>query len=350
MKSRIIDRHFPGIGRVRRASGTSDLSTHRAIGAMFTMLVKKGRLDLVRAWADGIIHAMDLYDRYRTEKLALLPSAESMRPLWTVDPKRPGAADAHLATIKNHHTATSVRHTWAALKALPRGESATIADIPMLVDSFRRACEQAGHPRMFTNGRNNVRAFLRATVGTSHPLYLAVKEIQPLPLGHTPGRPFTRTTLATFLTAMREQHGDYIADVARSLALSGMRPEEYWGEWQQTGPHVITVRTAKQRTGSKPKYRQVFTVCAIVRAGRGASRQTFEKKFRQVTTEHEPYDLRRTFMHLMEQARIPRSRRRMYLGHAVGDVGDLYEEHEVADYLRRDRKRLLRYLRVAQHA
>jgi len=46
----------------------------------------------------------------------------------------------------------------------------------------------------------------------------------------------------------------------------------------------------------------------------------------------------------LEAASIPRTRRRIYLGHGAGDVTDLYEAHEVAAFLVEDAERLQRYL------
>ena len=341
-ESLIIDRKFPGIGRVRRVSGTSDRATHKAILAMFTMLVKKGRLDLVRAWAEGMIHAMDLYDRYRTDKLDKLPSAETMRPLWTVG-DRVGVADQWLGKIKAKHRAKSVRYSWAGLKAQPQKASASLADLPALVELYREACEASGTAQMFKNARNNVRAFLRDTVGVDHALYLAVKAIKPLDVEREEGNPFTRASLPVFLAAMKDAHGPRYEAMARSLALTGMRPEEYWGDWSVVSPTVIRVRTAKQRRG-KVKYRRVFTVTPIVRPF--CARRTFEDKMREVTRAHVCYDLRRTFAHLMEEAKIPRTRRRLYMGHGLGDVTDRYEESDVAEYLEPDRKRLARLLKA----
>ena len=336
MRSKIIDRAFPGIGRVRKASGTSDAGTHKAILAMFTMLVKKGRLDLVRAWADGLIHAMDLYDRYRTEKLDLLPSAETMRPLWKV-------ADEWLRKVpaKQVHRSRSVRHSWAALKRLPQPASASIAHLPALLAAYRGQCEAKGTAQMFDNTRNNVRAFLRDTVGTTHPLYQAVTQVKPLPARRKAHHPFSRTSLPVFLAAMRDAHGSAIEQMARTLAFTGMRPEEYWHDWTVEPDGTLRVRTAKQR--GRTTYRRVFLATEPIRPV--VARRTFEDKMRAVTRHHVCYDLRRTFMHLMEQARIPRSRRMYYLGHAAGDVSGLYEEHEVDEYLLADRRRFARYLK-----
>jgi hypothetical protein len=336
----MIDRWFPGGIRIKRVSGTSDAKTHKAILAMLDMLVAKARLDLIRAIAEGIVHPLDVYDRYRTDKLDQLPSAETMRPLWTVG-ERLGVADEWQRKIKAPHRAKSVRYSWAGLKAMPQKAGASLDALPALVTFYRDACESSGTAQMFKNCRNNVRAFLRDTVGTTHPLYLAIKEIEPLDVERESGHPFTAATLIPFLAAMRDKHGESVEAMARSLALSGMRPTEYWGDWLPESDTVVKVRTAKQRKG-KVRYRLVFTVVPLVRPS--SARRTFEDKMREVTRSHVVYDLRRTFMHLMEQAKIQRTRRRQYLGHSFGDVGDRYEEHEVAEYLDRDRKALARYL------
>lgn len=52
------------------------------------------------------------------------------------------------------------------------------------------------------------------------------------------------------------------------------------------------------------------------------------------------YNCRRHYAHWLQLARVPRARRRWYYGHQSGDVTDLYEQHEVEAYLRRDGRRL----------
>jgi hypothetical protein len=336
----MIDRWFPGKIHIKRVSGTDDAKTHKAILAMLDMLVRKGRLDLIRAIAEGVVHPLDVYDRYRTDKLDQLPSAETMRALWNVG-ERIGVAEEWRQKIKAPHRAKSVRYSWSGLQAMPQKVGASLDALPTLLELYRDACEASGTAQMFKNARNNVRAFLRDTVGMTHPLYLAVKEIEPLDVERESGHPFTAGSLTVFLAAMEAQHGPSYAAMARSLALSGMRPTEYWGEWLPVSDTVVRIRTAKQRKG-KIKYRLVFTVEPLVRPS--CARRTFEDKVREVTRAHKAYDLRRTFMHLMEQAKIQRTRRRLYLGHSVGDVGDRYEEHEVDEYLEHDRKALARYL------
>jgi integrase len=55
------------------------------------------------------------------------------------------------------------------------------------------------------------------------------------------------------------------------------------------------------------------------------------------------YDLRRSFAVWMEEAGIPRSRRKSYLGHSAGDVTRLYERRELLAWLQEDAGRLRAY-------
>ena len=56
------------------------------------------------------------------------------------------------------------------------------------------------------------------------------------------------------------------------------------------------------------------------------------------------HDLRKTFSNWCEGAGIPRTRRRLYLGHGRRDVTDLYEEHDVSSFLENDAKALRRFV------
>jgi hypothetical protein len=201
--------------------------------------------------------------------------------------------------------------------------------------------DKAETASMFNNARKNAQAYLRATLGADHPLYVQTRAIAPLPTRRQTSRPFTRLTLPPFLRAMEVMHGVGTMETARSLALSGMRPVEYWGAGWTSDGLTATVTTAKQRNG-EVKIRKVPLVLPLTLPA--ISRDTFERRMRKVTRDHEVYDLRRTFMHLMEQAGIVRSRRQMYFGHGPADVSALYEEHEVAEYLNTDRAKLAAYL------
>jgi integrase len=77
--------------------------------------------------------------------------------------------------------------------------------------------------------------------------------------------------------------------------------------------------------------------------------RTFEDHVRDRTDRHvQPYDLRRCFARWMESAGIPRIRRKMYMGHATGDVTELYERHELEAYLAADAAKLREWAGVSE--
>jgi hypothetical protein len=71
------------------------------------------------------------------------------------------------------------------------------------------------------------------------------------------------------------------------------------------------------------------------------SRDAFEGMWsRRIGADLDIYDLRRSFEVWMEDARITRSRRKIYFAHAAGGVSDLYERRELDAWLGEDAARL----------
>ena len=74
-------------------------------------------------------------------------------------------------------------------------------------------------------------------------------------------------------------------------------------------------------------------------------RRTLEDKLRERTNRSiVAYDLRRTYANWLESAGIPRTRRRLYMGHGGADVTDLYEQHEVKSFLVEDSAKISAFL------
>ena len=94
-------------------------------------------------------------------------------------------------------------------------------------------------------------------------------------------------------------------------------PKEYWGEWtcRQLPPHVHIEGTKRAR-----RVRDVPLWAGVLR-GPVRSRSAFRAAWdRHLGDKFGIYDLRRSFAVWMEDAGIPRSRRKLYLGHSAGDV------------------------------
>lgn len=122
------------------------------------------------------------------------------------------------------------------------------------------------------------------------------------------------------------------------MAVTGMGPKEYWGEWELQ-PDRIAIHGTK-RAG---RDRVVPRVGDVVRPKRGY--QPFRVALAEASKSTvRPYDLRRSFATWLEASGIPRTRRRLYMGHGAKDVTDLYEHVQVAAYLEEDAGLLRRFL------
>ena len=119
---------------------------------------------------------------------------------------------------------------------------------------------------------------------------------------------------------------------------SVLGPTEYWGKWEDRGDRILIHGT--KRSGRE---RFVPRFCAIgppyfeYPAFRGALRDAGDP-------EVKPYDLRRSYANWLESAGIPRTRRKLYLGHGATDVTSLYEWHEVDKFLVEDAAKLRAYV------
>lgn len=117
-----------------------------------------------------------------------------------------------------------------------------------------------------------------------------------------------------------------------------MGPGELWGKWSEDGDRVHVLGTKRET-----RNRLIPNLGELCRPQRRY--RAFQMALAKASHEMvEPYDGRRTFAHWMEMAGIPRTRRRLYMGHAVGDVTDRYEGHDVTPYIPGDRGLLLDYV------
>src|SRR5690242_19906564 len=76
-----IDRRFKGVGRINRASGTTDRKVKHAIERMLRTLFEQGRLDVLRAIRDGQVSFLETYDAFRRHTLHQLPIGDTMPKL-----------------------------------------------------------------------------------------------------------------------------------------------------------------------------------------------------------------------------------------------------------------------------
>jgi hypothetical protein len=327
--SYVLDRMFPGVGRVCRASGTTNRNTFKALNGMLDTLWSLGRLDVLECIRDGDLHPMVVWSHIRRDGVGSIPTPERLAPL---DPGLKDWVDRQQKSAKHKQ---SLKNSFGRLlKHAPKG--ATVSDLPELLRKFQD--ENGSKPRMCNLVRSAVQAFLRSRLGRRHSVYLEVQDVEAL--AYTPGKghPVTPRGLAV-ITAQLQQ--PYVA-MLWSLAQTGMRPDEYFsGKWEPRKDR-IEVHGTKTRASE----RVVPLVGTIVAPA--CTHQYLHRMLKAVEPKMGLYDMRRSFAHWMEEASISRTRREHYMGHGPKTMTDRYEQHEVAAYLQGDAKRLLKYIGEAQ--
>lgn len=324
----ILDRQFKGLGRLRLASGTTNHKTFKLLDAMLVTLYDKGRLDLLALLQRRVITVGALWDKYRSHDLEALQSAEQLLGLEE-------AVEAWLKTkVCSEGHRRNLRVAFRTLSALKAG--ATVADLPDLLRQYRATCEQAETPRVFNQAKAAARAFAKVTLGHRSDVALSIMDVPVLREQRKPGQPQT----VGGALAIRDQLGPHHGPIWWAMCCTGMRPGEYWGTWAVEGPEAISVAGTKTAAAA----RRVPRVDFLARPTRAY------RPFRIAISKLglTPYDARRTYAHWLEEAGVPRTRRRHYLGHATKDVTDLYESHDVGPYLKGDAERLRAYLRAGQ--
>lgn len=332
----IIDRRFGGVGRVRGPSGTTDEKTFARIDAMLVELYDRGRIDLLRAIKQYFstrgragLAPMVVFHAYATEGLASLPSVEGMAPLIDsmldfVDTH--DVSDAHKATMRS-----CVRHL-----ARVGNSRSPISDLPDLVGQLRLSMRE--HARMFNLVRSTSMAFVRAKFKKHHPLWNDIAGLDPLsPKKKLPHYPKTPAELRAITARMESE----AAAMAWTMAAGSMGIKEYWVDgWEVQSDRV---RVFGEKRAGRDRFVPIIKGVTMVKP-------TLTVKQLRLALANADYgrmglyDLRRSHSVWMEAAGIPRTRRRIYRGHGPKDVGDLYEHHEIEQFIADDSVRLSDYV------
>lgn len=320
-----LDRIFDGVGRLKKASGTTDPKVRRKMDAMLTDLYGDGRLDILRAIKSGALAPMQVFAAYRAKALDTLPLGLGAQPLHTT------YEAWRVRATKNAKSLASRKQSGVYLTTFG-STSSRVADLPEILLAARESMETDAHAVTFNRLKSAASAFVRDTMGKGSALY---REILGVPRIKE-----TTTVVRRPMTPgqLRDTKLDADAKLAAwAMFTTGMGPGEYWGDWQRT-PHYVQINGTK-RAG---RVRRVPSMGETFRPR--LSRQAFEDRLVAAGAPFKPYDLRRSYANLLEAAGIPRTRRRLYLGHGAADVTDRYEEHEVLRFLADDGALLRAYL------
>lgn len=315
----MLDRRFAGVGRIHRASGTNDARTLRAINAMLTRLFELGRIDTLRAMRSGDLHPLTAYNLYRKGDLKELPDLQTVRALeadW----------EAWQRATPSKHTRRARAYAWGKLAEVLPG-SPTLADLPEALRTLRLDLQE--HPPAFNRVRAAALAFVRDTVGRSHQLYASCTDVLAL---RERRQKRTAPPIAKAIR-IREALPEPAAAMWWSMYLTGMGPDEYDSGWEVVGAQVQIPGTKRDA-----RRRMIPLFGPLTRRGMGWKQYREALAALPAELAVQRYDARRGFLHLLEEARITRIRRKMYAGHALGDVTGGYERAELEAFVEADRQ------------
>ena len=329
----VIDRRYRGVGRIKKATGTKVPAVKRKLERMLEALYGDGRLDLLRLIRDGKLSLMEVHDAYQRRALNLLPTGQTVSPL--VETMRAWVDGLRIPTdYSKHHVVTMGTSVRYLEKAKP---TALLSDLPAVLEQLRDSLGKK-HPRSFNLLRSHCMAFVRATLKKSNPLWLACSAVEPRKIAKAaPRHPLNPVEMRNWFPAPET---DPLDAIAWTMATTGMHAKELWGRWSVKADRIDIHGTKREgRDRSVP-------LVMLPTVPKWKIARTFENAFRKRTTAFTPYDLRRTYSNWMESSGIPRTRRRMYMGHGAKDVTDLYEAHEVAAFLVDDGAKLRGFLGI----
>lgn len=327
----LLDRQFSGIGRIRRASGTTDRRVFAGINKMLDVLYEQGLHGQLEAIRDGTLKPVAAYAVFRSSRPDRVPDAPAMvpfAPTW----------ETWEAATPNKETRRMRRFARGHLEKRLNSAS-TVSSLPAAVQQLRK--DLTARAPTFNRIRSCVLAFLKDVLGKGHGTYLAVRDIEGM-TERARRRPAPTVAKAI---AVRRALPAAAGDVWWTMVITGMGPTEVDGRWSLEADRVVIPGTKR---GARDRF--------IPRFGTPVRRAIGWKRVRAAIAalpkelQVQRYDARRAFAHLLEEAGIPRTRRRMYMGHAVKDVTDRYETTDLASYLAEDAEKVSALLARAEDA
>lgn len=322
--SAIIKRKFRGVPLIRRAVGTSDAATIRAVETMYDALYQTGRADILEAIARKRLHPLVVLARWRQGQEIALPPADVFPLLAAAWDKW---ADSIPASADHR---VGIRGTGRALR-IPA--DANITELPQLLADLRARCVVT--TTKFNRARAHAQAFLRDTVGLSHSLYASVRDVRPYKRKpRTRGQPHSVQSIRELCRTLGHDAGL----IAWTLAVTGMGPKEFWRDGFEVLDDRILIHGQKRdgRERTVPRWTMIGGPSVSLRHFRGLLKTASGGAV-------SVYDLRRSFARWTEEAGVIETNRAAYMGHGPKTMTALYSWGELPGQLAADAVLLARY-------
>jgi hypothetical protein len=289
-----------------------------------------GRQDILKDIQRGGVSILSVWEHYRQFKTENIPTTNSIK---AIDPMIYDWIEDYDITPR---TKKVYRNNVKQLMKFGHTQS-SIEELPLLLEKYRTHCQKKGFFRPFNHTRSTVQSFVHNKIGRYSDLWFKVSEIKPFPGSpKRKGNPQSVKTIRWMMKQLPKKYGDMIW----SLCTTGMGWTDYKGEWSVKTNHIYI-----EGTKNKNRIRKIPRVSSPTRPT--TTEQYLRKAIRSIPKKNvQIYDFRRTYSHWLEMSRIPRSRRKAYMGHSTTDILGLYESHEVDGFLKSDGKRLKEYIEL----
>lgn len=301
----ILDIRLGRLGRVKRASGTLDLDVLADVKATIKRLRKERKWDLLALVANGRVTPLELCEAVWNAKLGELPTAEDAQPLSRLVELYVSGLDLKPRTVQERErNLTNLA-----------GATSSVADLPQLLETGRRAAIKSGTRSMFNHTLSDARMLADTMLGPDHPVTKAVFRIDELDVDKREGNPQTPDQIQALATKLG-RHGHMVW----SLCLSGMRVREYLSRNWANESDRISLAGSKTKAGKNRVAPLIYPLTQPTVQYRRFKQLVHDASSGTVTC----HDFRYTWMNWLGDAGVDKDRVRWYAGHQVVDVNELY--------------------------
>lgn len=327
-KSFRFDRRFRGIGELRKSSGTDDPKLFDRYNMLLDDLyADPDNHDVIQKVIDGTVTIAEVYTHFKNQTLTKVKKSTGRKLLS--DAFKAWLVTAPLRDDKVRGDYQGFMNQLLAIKL-----KALVSDLPSLLKSYYATSKD--RQQAYNHTRNAALAFLRDTEGKRSPIYLDVQDTPRFkkPKAKNPRNPFTVKEVIDLCARLTSKY----QDVVWSCFLYGMGPKEYMNGWN-------VERGALWIDGTKNDHRPRWVPLLSVRPIRHQIHpRSFAQVLKKAAPDHVPYDLRRGYSKMLENAGIVQSHSTQYMGHAPGSMTETYQQDVDTNALKEEKWEAIQHL------
>jgi integrase len=329
---------IPGVGRLKKVTGTHDPQINDAIPVMIDQLVSRQQLQPLRDVSAGKVTLLQLYDRWKEGDGKPLSMADEVLPALST--LRDWIAIYDKVNPKTRESYDNVANQLGKFAT----KNTTVADFPDLLKTYKKNCQKQKTARSFNIARNVLRSFLKNTMGKNSALYHAIEDIEPL--NETVKRKPVILSPAE-LRALTDKLPAKIGQMVWTLATTGMEVNTYFLNRFEVLADRVLVHGEKQAHKDNRRDRIVPLVLDDL-ARPTVQLKAFRRAIRKVHKTVTVYDMRRCFAHWLYEAGINEVRIEQYGGWQAKEMARKYAKGAIDKYIVEDAEKIRAYVEASK--